>query len=126
MSMSSLEFETPENVSVEFAPAGLGTRFLAWFTDQLLVWLLTFFLIIGLIIAAVSLAGIEEFVTDLEEGDSNAELYLIGFMIVVWGLGSFLYFGMCELLMRGQTPVNAWRKSALSKSTAFLWTLRVF
>jgi uncharacterized RDD family membrane protein YckC len=30
--------------------------------------------------------------------------YMGGIMALVWGLGSFLYFGSCELFWRGQTP----------------------
>ena len=30
-------------------------------------------------------------------------LYVAGLMMLIWGLGSFAYFGGCELLLRGQT-----------------------
>ena len=36
----ALQFETPENIRVQYTPAGLGTRFVAWFIDQILVSLL--------------------------------------------------------------------------------------
>ena len=36
---NSFRFETPENVQVQYEPAGLGTRFLAWVVDQIVLWL---------------------------------------------------------------------------------------
>ena len=33
----ALKFETPENVQVQYQPAGLGTRFVAWFVDQFIL-----------------------------------------------------------------------------------------
>ena len=32
-----LKYETPENVQIEYRPAGLGTRFIAWFVDQIIL-----------------------------------------------------------------------------------------
>jgi hypothetical protein len=44
---------------------------------------------------------------DLDRGESDAAdrflWYLSGIMMLVWGFGSFLYFALSELLLRGQT-----------------------
>src|SRR5215212_2390662 len=98
----ALRFETPENVSVHYQPAGLGTRFVAWFVDQLLLWVCMFVLFIGLMIAGFSF----DFVFQTNRGhahEDRALLYFVGLMMLIWGLGSIAYFGCCELLFRGQT-----------------------
>jgi uncharacterized RDD family membrane protein YckC len=100
--MSDLQFETPENVSVSYAPAGLGTRYVAWFVDQILVWVVTLGLIIGLACAGVSLMGLEDALRAQEEPGLFI-LYMVGLIMLVWGLGSFVYFGASELFLRGQT-----------------------
>ena len=102
--MSDLHFETPENVSVNFSPAGLGTRFVAWFVDQISVFLSIIGLIFILACAGTSFDVVEEIFRDVDDGDSEAAMVAIGLIMLVWGLGSFVYFGLCELFMRGQTP----------------------
>jgi len=95
--MERIEFETPENVKVGYELAGLGSRFLAWFTDQLLLTVIGFIVVLGLIfggIAVESNFGIFE---------DNGVPYALGIGIVIIGLGNFVYFVLCELLMRGQT-----------------------
>jgi uncharacterized RDD family membrane protein YckC len=99
---SAVRFETPENVQVAYEPAGLGTRFLAWFVDQLLLWAAMFVVFLGLLAAGASFASL---VDDAKDPDDSrrAMLYFMGLMTLLWGLGSFVYFAFCELLLRGQT-----------------------
>lgn len=116
---SALQFETPENVSIDFEPAGLGTRFVAWLVDQIFVWLLTFLLLIVLIAVGASVQGITELMEGLGEEDSDTIFYAVGFIALVWGLGSFVYFGACELLMRGQTPGKRLSQIRVVKADGF-------
>jgi uncharacterized RDD family membrane protein YckC len=100
---SGLQFETPENVEVQYEPAGAGTRFVAWFIDQIFVWLTIFLIFIALTIAGVSFAGVFK---DLEGDPGNFErigTFFIGLAILILGLGSFFYFTGLELWLRGQT-----------------------
>jgi uncharacterized RDD family membrane protein YckC len=118
---ASYRFETPENVQVSYAAAGLGTRFLAWFVDQVLVWALTLALIIVLAIAGFSVQGV---ITDFENGrdwedGQQAALYFVGLIMLVWGFGSFVYFCGCELLLRGQTPGKRALKIRVVKADGF-------
>ena len=100
----SIRFETPENVRIQYSPAGLGTRFLAWFVDQLVVWALVFVLIVALMVAGFSFDSAFESLDRGKSADSDhAVFYFFGLMILIWGLGSFLYFGALELFLRGQT-----------------------
>lgn len=101
---ASYRFETPENVQVRYEAAGLGTRFLAWFVDQFLVWLLTILMFILLVMAGISFDAVFRGFDDGDLQDTQQFFYYaIGIVTLVWGLGSFLYFCMLELLMRGQT-----------------------
>ncbi len=117
--MSSLQFETPENVSIDYQPAGLGTRFVAWLVDQLFVWMLSFGLMFVFLLIGVSWAFVGSWFDDLEEGSVDAVLYFIAFVALVWGLGSFLYFGLSELLMRGQTPGKRMANIRVVKADGF-------
>lgn len=94
-------FETPENVRVDYETAGLGTRYLAWFVDQVILWLLMIVVFVGLIIAGASFESLFDSVDG--EDFQGAIFYFVGLMALVWGLSSFLYFGLSELLLRGQT-----------------------
>jgi uncharacterized RDD family membrane protein YckC len=99
-----IRFETPENVQVGYEVAGLGTRFVAWFVDQIIVWLLTVLLIVLLMVVGVSFDSVfVDFDRSSSEERNRFLLYMSGIMALIWGFGSFLYFCGCELLMRGQT-----------------------
>lgn len=113
--VASLEFETPENIRVAYEPAGLGTRYLAWFLDNILVTVLIvvmFFLsiLLGILTegvvrqAAQALQGLDN-VTPEKQSEAGVRImqYLIGFSILVWGLGGFVYYTCFELWLRGQT-----------------------
>jgi len=99
---TALRFETPENVAVQYQPAGLGSRFVAWIVDQLLLWVCMFLVFVGLLAAGVSFDFVFEPSPDHARED-RALWYFIGLMTLIWGLGSIAYFGVCELLFRGQT-----------------------
>jgi uncharacterized RDD family membrane protein YckC len=99
---NSLRFETPENVHVQYEPAGLGTRFLAWFVDQIVVWTLLFVFVVALLVVGISFGFVWSSFD--EDGDAaQVRLYFVGLVTLVWGLGSFCYFGCCEFFLRGQT-----------------------
>jgi len=117
--MAGLQFETPENVSVDFSAAGLGTRYVAWFVDQVFVWILTIALIFVAACAGVSVQGAEELFRGVDEGDGESAMIIVGLVMLVWGLGSFVYFGACELFMRGQTPGKRMSKIRVVKADGF-------
>jgi uncharacterized RDD family membrane protein YckC len=98
-----LRFETPENVEISYKLAGLGTRFLAWFVDQLCVGLVIVGLVISLAIAGISFSGLEDLFRGERGHPERLGLYFIGLIFLVIGLGSLFYFTLTELLMSGQT-----------------------
>ena len=103
----SIQFETPENIQISYQQAGLGTRFLAWFVDMLLLMLTGFFffmvLICGGVIAETTFDEFLEPLEGAEIGEPMVVSWAIGIFILVVGLGSFFYFGLSELMLRGQT-----------------------
>jgi len=96
----SVRFETPENISVSYRIAGLGSRFVAWLFDLLLITvgtlgtLLLFFLVFTLF----SLLDV------LERFFASVGAFALAFLIVVNGFVYVGYFILFELFMRGQTP----------------------
>lgn len=106
---NSVAFETPENIHVSYRTAGVGTRFVAWFVDQMIlsVFCIVFFFAAMIAGAALgfSLGGLfgELDPKDPMQNARQVQLVMFGISIFIWSLGSFFYFGLSELLMRGQT-----------------------
>jgi uncharacterized RDD family membrane protein YckC len=97
---NDIQFETPENVRLSYRPAGPGTRFIAWFIDNILIGIVAFVAFIAMLIAGASV----DIVGHGLYGHSNhALLYFLGIFWLAYSVGSLLYFGCCELLLRGQT-----------------------
>ncbi len=118
--MSKLQFETPENVRVNFSLAGLGTRYVAWFVDQILVMVAIFAILMVMACAGTSFHGVEKLFKDLDgEESSEAAMYVFGLAMLIWGLGSFFYFGLCELMLRGQTPGKRLVSIRVAKADGF-------
>jgi uncharacterized RDD family membrane protein YckC len=93
---------------------------LAWFVDQVLVNLLVIVLIIGLAVAGASFDFVfGEFDDSDWEENQRVMLYFFGFIALLWGFGSFVYFCGCELLMRGQTPGKRSMKIRVVKADGF-------
>lgn len=115
----TLQFETPENVQVQYQPAGLGTRFLAWFIDQFLVWTVFFVLMFLLMVVGASLEVLDDFLVSGSGDPAEMEAYVIGVMVLLFGLGSFVYFMATELFMHGQTPGKRMTKIRVVKQDGF-------
>ena len=64
--------------------------------------------IIGVTFEATLRSEIQDFVKQFDaEGDVDPEsvaMVMVGVFVLVWGLGSFVYFTVAELFWRGQTP----------------------
>lgn len=128
----SIDFETPENVQLSYRIAGLGSRFVAWFVDNifvvLLMILITFVLVAAAAAADTTIDRWLENIVDssVDGGDANEQetamrvaWFLVGIILLVWGLGSFLYFFLAELMMRGQTPGKRIMKIRVVKRDGF-------
>jgi uncharacterized RDD family membrane protein YckC len=112
---AKIQFETPENIQVAYEPAGLGTRFVAWFVDNIIMYAgafaIFFILVCSGVITDTVLRDIVEpgresvrRTFDQSSGEPRqAVLYFIGAFLLVSGVGSFIYYGLSELFLRGQT-----------------------
>lgn len=97
----AFHIETPENIQIAYKPAGLGTRFLAWVVDSLILLLIMFVLfMLMLFVGAASdsvlrtmFEPVQQLGDELDGGDEQSvELvmfYLLGVWMMIWGLGSF-------------------------------------
>lgn len=126
----AVHFETPENIKIAYKPAGLGTRFQAWAIDCILVWVVAFLGFFGMIILLAVLADSNESireaansVEEILEGDGltpeQIGMYFLGLFYLFFGLGSFFYFGLSELFLRGQTFGKRSAKIRVVKSDGF-------
>jgi uncharacterized RDD family membrane protein YckC len=100
-----IEFETPENVIVSYRPAGLGSRFIAWFADEILYLVCLLVIIIVLLLLGV---GSELLLGAAVDDPANKTkphygAYFLALIVLIYGLGSFAYFGLSEYLMHGRT-----------------------
>ena len=104
---SLLEFETPENVQIAYRPAGLGTRYCAWLLDAIFAFLiaLVLFLLTMVVTAAagIVLNRFGKFEPTKDEDVREFLFYSVAVGSLYFGLGSLIYFNVCELLGRGQT-----------------------
>jgi len=106
--MHDISFETPENVKIHYNPAGLGSRFIAAFIDHMLIFVLMFVLLIAFLAAGftldMSFRDVVGNIDNLKPGEMpQISSYFLGAITLIWGLGSFFYFGLSEYLMHGQT-----------------------
>jgi uncharacterized RDD family membrane protein YckC len=77
-------------------------------------------LIIVLMVVGLSLDAVfREMGSRDSEGANRALWYLSGVMMLVWGFGSFLYFTLCELLLRGQTIGKRMTSIRVAKADGF-------
>src|SRR5262249_48649054 len=98
--MAGIQFETPENVQISYHLAGPRTRFVALFTDTLLIGIVSVILFVVVLIAgaATDIVSADRF------GHSGHALWIfMGLFWLAYSLGNLFYFGICELLLRGQT-----------------------
>lgn len=120
-----VEFETPENVSVSYEAAGLGSRFSAWIIDFIILCLIltvVFFMLVILIAVDHTFAREIEQLLGGGRGSrepGQAEMVLVGLMTAIAGLSTFLYFGFSELVMGGRTLGKRMLKLRVVKSNGF-------
>jgi uncharacterized RDD family membrane protein YckC len=104
--LDKLTIDTPEQVHLEFALAGLGSRFMAIFLDTLIQLLIGFgIFIVGIILSA---AGILE-------GKRSVWVGAIAIFLVFclyWG-----YYAAFEVFWKGQTPGKRWAGIRVIKDT---------
>jgi len=93
--MNDYTIKTPEQVSISYTVAGLGTRFLALLIDTIIQY--TFLVIL---LVSVWMMFMDDF------SDNFTEWYL-AIIIIAFGLINGVYFIFFEFLLKGRTPGKA-------------------
>ncbi len=88
-----LEILTPENVHVEYELAGLGSRFVAFFLDTVLQFLLIILVLVGMSIGQMDIQSI-----------NYLDPWIVAVGILLVFLIFFGYFIFFEMLTNGQSP----------------------
>ncbi len=107
-----LAFQTPENIQVAYEPAGLGSRFIAWLVDSIFNMLI----MIALLLMGVFFSSA---FSSLLEDRMDIDPYIIGIATVIYMFSVFIYFGMFEHLLSGQTPGKMIMKLRVVKADGF-------
>ena len=93
--------ETPENIEVEFEPAGLGSRFCAMLIDTLLIVAIVFVLILLMLMLGI---GFDAFLPGAPDSYRVSQWLLAAVAAIVVFFLYDGYFILFEWLMGGQTP----------------------
>jgi uncharacterized RDD family membrane protein YckC len=98
---SSFRVNTPENVSLEYPLAGIGSRFLAALVDYILIACLL--LVVNLVAGFVLFLAIQRYVEYLDRTPDWA-YWAIGWLGLIAFLFQYGYFIFFEVIWSGQTP----------------------
>jgi uncharacterized RDD family membrane protein YckC len=96
--LDKLTIDTPEQTSLEFPLAGIGSRFVAMAADTAIQIVTGFMLFIGMIMAAPLFRVIGP------RFGENAEVWAIAAMIIAFFVIYYGYFVFFEAIWNGQTP----------------------
>jgi uncharacterized RDD family membrane protein YckC len=99
LSQDQLTIDTPEQVSLRFPVAGIGSRFLAVFADTLLQ--IAFYVALILIFVLITASAPQSMAGEFTRG---GEKWLVAFVILIHFLMYWGYFTLFETLKNGQTP----------------------
>lgn len=107
-SADQIHFETPENIQVSYRVAGLGTRFVGWFLDNILLTLAAIAILLILLCSGAASEAVIRHLPKMGNPENPDDLvrlggYVMGLFWLISGLGGFAYFTFFELLLRGQT-----------------------
>jgi uncharacterized RDD family membrane protein YckC len=103
-SADKLTIETPEQTSLEFPLAGIGSRFLALAADTLLQT--AFFAVLGIAAGLLSVANLFSTMT---------KQWMIAILLFIFFAVQFGYFAVFESLWNGQTPGKRWTRLRVIK-----------
>jgi uncharacterized RDD family membrane protein YckC len=105
-SADKLIIETPEQTSLEFPLAGIGSRFLAVLADTLIQ--MAFFAVLFIAAALLSLANLLSTMT---------KQWVIAILLFIFFSVQFGYFALFESLWNGQTPGKRWTRLRVIKDS---------
>jgi uncharacterized RDD family membrane protein YckC len=107
----NLVVETPEQTSIEFPLAGIGSRFLAVLIDTLIQFAVA--IVLGLILLGVSFALPDAF----ESTSAKADIWILAILIIAAFLLFYGYFIVFESIWNGQSPGKRLTRLRVIKDT---------
>lgn len=96
MSYEDVEIKTPEYVSLQFQSANIGSRAIALIIDNLIIFAIQFFVLIG---AVWAVGGFRSVLTL-----TNSAFMLIAIVVIIFFIINYGYFILFEYFNTGQTP----------------------
>jgi uncharacterized RDD family membrane protein YckC len=105
--VDKLTIETPEQTALDFAVAGIGSRFIALALDTLIQ------IAVGLIVGVgggFSIAGLSKYWPD-------SPMWGAALLVLFYFLLYFGYFAAFEIIWNGQTPGKRWTKIRVIKDS---------
>jgi uncharacterized RDD family membrane protein YckC len=105
--VDKLTIETPEQTALDFAVAGIGSRFIAISIDTLIQ------IVMGAILAVAGgfgIAGLSKYWP--RSSTWGAAILLLSFFVLYFG-----YFAIFEIIWNGQTPGKRWTKIRVIKDS---------
>jgi uncharacterized RDD family membrane protein YckC len=105
--VDKLTIETPEQTALDFAVAGIGSRFIAMAVDALIQ------IVVGLVVGiggGFSIAGLSRYWP-------SASMWGFAVLILFYFLLYFGYFAVFEIIWNGQTPGKRWTKIRVIKDS---------
>jgi uncharacterized RDD family membrane protein YckC len=97
----SVDVRTPESIAFSYHLAGLGSRFLAVFIDQVIQIAVLVGVVVALVMASSRLPEVKHVAA---AGEKTGEAILVAFVVFVVFLIFFGYFILFEAFWGGQTP----------------------
>jgi len=104
-----VRIETPDHFELEFHIAGIGSRFLAYFTDKLVQvgMILTLLLVLGIFILVSGELGTGSNLTSELKGHFSQ--WMLALLAIGYGFVTIGYFMLFEYFWSGSTPGKRWQ-----------------
>jgi uncharacterized RDD family membrane protein YckC len=105
----SVRIETPDHFELEFHIAGIGSRFLAYFTDKLVQvgMILTLLLFLGIFMLVSSELGTGWNI--LQDLKRHLNQWMLAMLAIAYGVITIGYFMLFEYFWNGCTPGKRWQ-----------------
>jgi uncharacterized RDD family membrane protein YckC len=105
--VDKLTIETPEQTALDFAVAGIGSRFIAIALDTLIQ------IAIGVVVGIAGAFGL----AGLEKISSRYSMWGGAFLLLFYFVLYFGYFAIFEIIWNGQSPGKRWTKIRVIKDS---------
>ncbi|MFH1113484.1 MAG: RDD family protein [Pseudomonadota bacterium] len=107
--VQTVTVETPEHFELEFKPAGIGTRFLAFLLDRAIQFGVIFVLLVIVSLFIALTFRVDPSAEILKRLEGSIGRWILGAAILLYGIIVIGYFILFEYLWNGCTPGKRWQ-----------------